>query len=746
MHIDVTPMVRPRSVAVIGASAKRVTRGNVVISNLRNWGYDGRILPIHPQADRIDDLPAVNSVSALREDTDLAIVAIPAAQVPAVLQELDTSPVRSAIVFSNGFSPEEETALRAFGDRSRLILHGPNCMGLVNFNDAIPLYPSRPSLRLKPGKVALVAQSGSAAISVMNSTVIGLSKVVTVGSEFQVSASDYIRWLANDDETRAIGVVAESIKSASAFAEAAECVHAAGKSLVVLKVGRSETGVAATQAHTGALVSSSDAYDSFFRETNIATAADYDELIASLECAAATPHRIQGARIGIVGISGGQTALACDIAEAQGLSVPVFGEATAVRLRVAVPGTAGVNPVDLGATVNPEERDTPEAMRAVLADAAIDAVVVLQDAQESLNPATLQNYTPGLNEYGEAGGTGKKPVVVLSPTSENVDPGTRAMLAGHGVPLLRGLGPGLQAVRNLAFGKPGPAGTWANRRRADRPLFNPQATELRREVAAGSGPLSAELPFRLLRAYGIPLVQSIVVRDEAEAMARMSEISFPMVIKIASPDVQHRSDIGGVMLGIRDAGAMREAVRTIGQNVRKANPGARIEGYELQEQLIDGVEAMAGFTAAPPFGPLIVLGSGGTLVELIADRAVALAPLEPAEAQAMLHRTKLDRILAGYRNLMPPTNTDALAALAVKLLPSTRRSAEQSYGSATEGSPNEGPPSLPRLWERSPVLEPSFRVRCGLSGFRSPVLRRQTALWQRDTSSKSGDATHPYRL
>lgn len=314
MHIDVTPMVRPRSVAIIGASAKRSTQGNVVLNNLKSWGYQGRIVPVHPQAAEIDGLAAVNSVASLGEDTDVAIVAIPAAQVPGMLRELEASPVRSAIVFSNGFSADEEAGMRAFGAKSRLIVHGPNCMGLVNFTDSVPLYPSRPSLRLKPGRVALVAQSGSAAISVMNSTVIGLSKVVTVGSEFTVSAADYIRWLADDDQTQVIGVVAESIKSPAAFAAAAEAVHAAGKSLVVLKVGRSDVGVKATQAHTGALVSDSDAYDAFFRETNIATVGDYDELVAAVECAALARPMVGGSAIGIVGISGGQTALACDIA------------------------------------------------------------------------------------------------------------------------------------------------------------------------------------------------------------------------------------------------------------------------------------------------------------------------------------------------------------------------------------------------------------------------------------------------
>ncbi|SFJ73639.1 Acyl-CoA synthetase (NDP forming) [Bosea sp. OK403] len=667
MHINVTPMVQPRSVAVVGASAKRITQGNVVISNLKSWGYKGAILPIHPQADQIDGLPAFNSAADIRGDTDLAIVAIPAAQVSGVLRDLEASSVRSAIVFSNGFSDEEERALRAFGADSRLIVHGPNCMGLVNFTDSIPLYPSRPSLRLKPGKVALIAQSGSAAISVMNSTVIGLSKVVTVGSEFHVAAADYIRWLADDDETTVIGVVAESIKSPLALAEAAECVHAAGKSLVMLKVGRSAVGVAATQAHTGALVSDRDAYDSFFRETNIATVSDYDELIAALECSASAGRMVQGASLGIVGISGGQTALACDIAEAQGVAVAAFADDTRSRLRAALPGIDGNNPVDFGATVIVEDRNMPEAMQAVIADEAVGAVVVLQDMQESLNPATLKNYMSVLDVYAAAGKASEKPLIVISPTSENVDPGVRAMLADHGVPLIRGLHAGLRAVGNLALGKPGPAGAWARQRRDASAPLDEVVVALRRDIELCSGALEPELSFRLLRAYGIPLVKSIVVKDAGEAVARMSEIGFPMVVKVASRDVQHRSDVGGVVLGVRDETSLGDAIKSIAGNIAAARPEATIDGYELQEELVDGVEAMAGFTAAPPFGPMIVLGSGGTLVELMADRAAALAPLTHEQAGAMLRQTKLDRMLAGYRNLMPRTDTSQLIELAVKL-------------------------------------------------------------------------------
>ncbi|MGI6853200.1 acetate--CoA ligase family protein [Mesorhizobium sp. 1B3] len=667
MHIDVSSMVRPRSVAIIGASAKRMTQGNVVISNLKDWGYKGAVLPVHPQAKEIDGLSAVNSVAELPSETDLAIVAIPAAQVKPILDELEDSPVRSAIVFTNGFSGEEERSIREMSGRSRLIVHGPNCMGLVNFTDSIPLYPSRPSLRLRPGKVALVAQSGSAAISVMNSTVAGLSKVVTMGSEFHVGAADYIRWLADDDSTTTIGVVAESIKDPVALALAAEAVHAAGKSLVVLKVGRTASGLAATQAHTGALVSDSDAYNDFFHSTNIATVADYDELIASLECAAIARKMVGGTDLGIIGISGGQTALACDVAELNGIGVATFGEATKQRLLKALPGGSGSNPIDFGATVNVDDRDTPEAIAAVFDDRNVGAVVAFQDTQESLNPATLANYMGILNVYAETGSAAPKPMVVVSPTSENVDPGVRDLLARHNVPLIRGLTPGLRAVGNLRLGRKDIAGAWAKERSPGREPFHPRASEIRAELSRLSGPLSPKRSFRILHEYGLPVVRSIIVGEADEAAERCGEIGFPMVVKVAARDIQHRSDVGGVVVGVGDVESLREAIARIGRNVAKARPGVVIDGYELQEQIVGGVEAMAGFTAAEPFGPLVVVGSGGTLVEVMADRAVKLAPFDEATATEMLAKTKLAKVLSGHRNLIPVTDLSHLADAAVKL-------------------------------------------------------------------------------
>ena len=337
MERDVSRLIQPRTVAIVGASARRRTQGNGVIQNLQQAGFGGRISPLHNTAAEIDGLPTAGAIEQLPRDTDLAVVAIPASSVAETLAALDRAGVLSAGVFSNCFSAAAESEFRALAVSGNMVIHGPNCMGLINFSDGVPLYPSTITAKVARGKVALIAQSGSAAISLMNSTSVGLSKVITMGSEFQVAAPDYMRWLAADDETAVIGVVLESIKHPAEFAAAAARVRAAGKSLVVLKVGRSEVGALAVKAHTGALISRKDAYERFFAQCGIPTVNDYDELIATMECFASCGRTASGSRISIVGISGGETALACDLAAELGVPVAEWSAATSERVRAALP-------------------------------------------------------------------------------------------------------------------------------------------------------------------------------------------------------------------------------------------------------------------------------------------------------------------------------------------------------------------------------------------------------------------------
>lgn len=665
MFRDVTPLIKPRKVAVLGASARKVSQGNVVIANLRDWNWPGEILPVHPTAPEIQGLATVASIAELPDDIDTVVVAIPAGGVLTALQEMEAHGVASAIVFANGFTEADERAIRALGATSRLHIHGPNCMGLIDFPGRAPLYPSRPSLRLTTGRVSLIAQSGSAAISVMNTITVGISKVVTVGSEFQLSAADYVAWCADDPETGVVGVVMESILDPVAFALAAQKMRDAGKPLVALKVGASEIGSAATRAHTGALISPRDAYDRYFADCGIALVHDYDELVAALECFnLARPVPGRGA-VAVAGISGGQTALACDIADDIGLRIANFSEPTQAQVRAFLPGTAGVNPIDIGAVISREERQSDEALRAALADDGVSVLAILQDSQDSLNPATLDNYMLHIPTYAAIGAEAQKPVVMISPTSAEISPRIRAEFDRAGIPILRGLRAGLAAVRCLSNSMDGAPGAWARTRIDHRPGTADLAA-FRQEIAACSGALSAELGFRLLRAYGIPTVPACIARDEADALAQAGSIGFPLVVKVASGDIAHRSDIGGVVLDVRDEAGLRGAIASIRRNVATSAPDARIDGFELQAQ-VSGEEAVAGFVAALPFGAMVVTGTGGVRVEIEADRAVGLAPLTAADAQRMIGATRLGRVLSGYRNLLPVTDTAAYADLLVRL-------------------------------------------------------------------------------
>lgn len=664
MFKNVTSLLEPKSIAVIGASAKRVSQGNLVIANLLAADFSGQIVAVHPTATSIEGLDAVPAPDDLPADIDLAVLAIPAGGVTETLRGLQRNKVKGAIVFANGFSTEEESALRDFLSTSPMVVHGPNCMGLINVTRQISLYPTRPSERLKAGGVALLAQSGSAAISVMNSASAGFSKIVTMGSEYQVTAADYIHWLAADEQTSVIGVVSEGIADPLAFAEATALAHEAGKAVVVLKVGTSQIGAAAAQAHTGAMISNHDAYNRFFIECDVATARDFDDLVASVECLS---HRRTlmpvTSGIAVVGISGGQTALACDVAERRSVPLAIFSEKTSQLIRNSLPGSNGKNPIDIGATLELDRTQLPIALGAVLNDGSVAGLAVIQDAQDSLNPRSLASYKSILETYANTAAGSAKPVVLISPTGQNIHETIADQFAATETPVLRGLSAGITALGNMAKGDPKFARAWGNARTVHRQETASSQSTARWNFDEKSGVLDRESSAALLQQYGIPHVTSIVVVNEQEAIARADEIGFPMVVKVVSTDIPHRSEAGGVIVGIADSQALSEAVGAISSNVASYSKRAAIQGFELQQDVSDCLEVMVGFTQSPPFGSLIVVGTGGTTAELESDCAVRLAPVSVEDATSMALETKTGKLLSGYRQLYPETDLEPLAKL-----------------------------------------------------------------------------------
>jgi acetate---CoA ligase (ADP-forming) len=650
-------ILRPRSVAVVGASAERHTLGNQVLQNLRRFGFEGEVTCVHPRASSIEGWPAVPSVADLPADLDVAMVSVPASGVSSVLTELDAQGCPSAVVPAAGFGGQDLADLEEASSRLRIRFNGPNCLGVLSVAARAPLWT--PSFRMDypAGNVAIVSQSGSAAISITTSPGLGWSRVVSSGNETSITTADYLNWLAGDEATVAVGLVMEGIKDAGAFAAAVERMHEAGKPVVALKVGRTPQGSRAAQAHTGVLISNYDGYEAFFRRIGVPAVLDYDDMVSSLQAFAARPARnCRGTTIGVLAISGGQSALACDLAIENGLDLAEFSEETASRLRAALPDITGQNPVDIGATVGAERRRPGDALRALLDDPGVDSVLVVQDAHERLAIWPEHTYIDHVRTVADIGRTATKPIVLASSASAGIHPMLQELVTDSPVPFLRGLRAGVTALRSL--------GRWQRDAASSRALRQPDGLEdLRAELAGISGPLGYRLTRRIMEAYELPAVASALAADADSAVVLADRIGYPLVAKIASPDVPHRADVGGVVVGIRDATALRQAIVQIGERVTRARPGSRIEGFELQPQLAADAEALLGFTVEPPVGAMVVVGAGGSLAELMRDRAADLAPVSLTEAMAMIARTELGRLLAGYRGLAASTDLGPLARL-----------------------------------------------------------------------------------
>ncbi len=661
----VDSLIRPRTIAVIGASSQRRTLGNVVLENFNRWPFDGSLCVVHPTARRIGDRPTVATIAELPQRLDVAVVCLPARAAWKTLSELDAIGCRAAVVVAAGFEPDDEARFRAVLDNVSVAVCGPNNMGTINVTDAIALYTARFRDPLPSGNVALIAQSGSAAIAIINNPGLGFSRIITSGNEWSITSADYLRWLADDAATGAVGLVLESIQNPMRFARAARDLVRTGKRLVVLKVGRSEAGAAAAQAHSGALISTEDAYEAFFRRECIPVARDYDELVATLQSFSAPrmPHPA-GHRLGIIAISGGEGALGCDVAAEMGMPLAVWSQETRAVLEDALPGARPANPIDFGASVGRQDEGQERAIRAILNDSGVDLAIVLQDAQKSLPIHDAHDYVHYLDILRQAAQGAEKPVLVASTTSSDTHPRLERALAGTSMPLLRGIREAVAAAENLAVAAD------AHRRAAlstDPDTLRTAPPVDRSLLSRERGPLSDGAVQTLLAAYGLPMVQRILVHNAEEAREAALSLGFPLVVKVVARHITHRSDIGGVVVGVPNEESLLRAIRDIARRVARARPDDVIEGFELQPQLLGVTEAIVGFKAEPGFGGTVTVGLGGVLVELYGKSAVELAPVLAEEAESMIARTPLGRILGGYRNLVPPTPVAPLAAVVAAL-------------------------------------------------------------------------------
>jgi acetate---CoA ligase (ADP-forming) len=660
-----SPLLAPRSVAIVGASPRENTLGNNVVVNLRRFGYAGRIMPVHPSAPEVAGLPAYRTFAELPEPAECAVLAVPADKIAAALEEGAAHGLRAAVVFASGFAElgEEGRArqqeLQALCAGTGIVLCGPNCLGLVNVHKRVSLYSSGIPEGMRDGGLAVVSHSGSACIALSTLGRFGISYLVSVGNAAVLDVSDYLEYLADDTETKAVALFIETLRDPAAFARAMRAMHEAGKPVVALKVGRSAKGAAASAAHTGSLAGNWEAYQAYFRRHGVIAVDDFDELAESVELALKVRAPPLGDGVAIIAVSGGEASLVADLAERADVRLPQLAADTVTRLRTVLPAFGSIgNPLDTtDRGVYDSQNVYSGSIRALADDPSVSLIAVVQDCSPGLSARGANNYRRIAQTVADAAREIAKPVVFFNTAAGGLHPHVIEPFADSGVAVMQGARASLLAISRLLV----------HARFA--PSAEPQklvpALAWRNRLAAGM-PFTERESKAFLVAHGIAVTREALARDAAAAAHVAAEIGYPVVLKIESPDLPHKTEAGGVRIGLADAAAVEAAFDEIMTAARRHAPAARLEGVLVQEMVSGGIELIAGLSRQEPFGMGIVCGAGGVLVELTRDTALDICPIDNAQAHALVARTRAGRLLHGFRG-RPAGDAEAFAALLARL-------------------------------------------------------------------------------
>ncbi|MEM9554206.1 MAG: GNAT family N-acetyltransferase [Acidobacteriota bacterium] len=650
----------PRSVAVVGASRDRESVGYRILDALVRAGFDGPVFPIHPSAGHVGSIRAYPTVAAVGAPIDLAVLAVPARIVQQVTEECIAAGVRSLIVVTAGFA-EVGADGRAAQDRladtvraAGVRMVGPNCLGLLHTDPSVRLNASFAPIMPPFGQVALCSQSGALGIAIIalaRRLGLGLSSFVSVGNKADVSANDLLEYWEDDSATRVILFYLESFGNPRRFASIARRVGRS-KPVIAVKAGRTAAGGRAASSHTAALTSADVAVDALFRQTGILRADTLEEMF-SLARALVSQPLPPGRRTAIVTNAGGPGILCADALEAAGLAVDPLAPATQDALRTFLPAAASAsNPVDMIASASPESYR--RAVETVLRADEVDALVVIY-TPTGMHP--LSEITDAVAEAVEAARRAASPDAAPKPVlasivgdERDVDRFEVTTASGETIPVYAFPEEIGRSLAKIA--------TYAEWRRADPGVYpEPAGQDLEHARALctdaltrdGAGWLGAEDAFAVLAAAGIACAPGGVARTADEAVALADEVGYPVVVKLASRVLVHKTDHGGVVLDLEDAAAVRAAFDGIARRLDEAGQREAMDGVLVQPMLAGGVEVMIGVDLDPDFGPLVAFGLGGIHVEILRDVELRVAPLSDRDAREMVHSIRGYRLLEGYR-------------------------------------------------------------------------------------------------
>jgi acetate---CoA ligase (ADP-forming) len=648
-------LLYPKSVAVIGASRHPEKVGYAVLDNLINSGFKGAIIPVNPGVKEILGRKCYASLDNYKGEIDLSVIIVARKLVKDALQSSIDAGARSVIVITAGFrevggdgaQAEEELVELCRSHGVRMV--GPNCLGVLNTDHRLnaTFAPSVPP----PGKISVISQSGALCVAILDwaaSQQLGLGKVISFGNKADLNEVDFIQALAQDKQTSVIAGYLESIKEGDKFLRIAEQA-ATVKPVVILKVGITQAGAKAASSHTGSLAGADIAYGAAFKRAGVIRAENFEALF-DYAMAFAFQSLPGGERVAIITNAGGPGIMAADAAEGLGLKMVAPSAESQARLRAVLPSAAAVgNPIDVIGDAEPDRYI--KALEVVQDDENIDAILVVVTPQNMTRPLELA-------EKLAAAHSGRKPMLAAFMGGKEVAAAKEKLMA-LGIPNYpapdRAIA-ALKAMCDYAAWKRRPARVVTrfpvNRRRVDR-IIQMQARSGGEQI----GEVEAK---EILRAYDFNILDGQLARTGDEAVENAERIGYPVVLKISSPDIIHKSDFGGVRINLANAEQVRDAFDLMMLRIQRRAPNAHLRGAYVEKMGQRGREVILGMTRDPQFGPMLMFGLGGIFVEVMKDVTFHLAPITAEEAMQMLKGTRSYALLQGARG-QSPVDLDAIA-------------------------------------------------------------------------------------
>ena len=668
---ELDPLLNPRSIAVVGASSNPGRVGGRPIAYLLSHGYKGKIYPVNPKYKEVQGLESFPDLSAIKGEVDLVISAVPGKMIFDVFDQCEKKGAKSIVVFASGFAElggegvERQRRITEFAKRTGIRICGPNSPGFVNpamnvvatfsiFGEVIH--------KFKPGNVGIVSQSGGLLGSLINrvmDTGAGISFAVSTGNEGDLTVTDFMEYLVDDPKTTVITAFIEGIRNPDQFLSVLDRALEKGKPVVILKSGRSEKGSKAVASHTGAIAGSSETFHGIFRQKGVIPVYDIDDLsaVTAFFAFSSAPEK-KG--VGVISTSGGAAGILADLSDEEGLDLSPLSDATVEKLSEILPvyAVSPVNPMDMTGQAYNEPEVVEKLYDIYITEENFGSTVFLL--------STLGGHMTTLFAEGilAAAKKTRKPVVVLLLAGTMSDE-INEIFKKNGITVFR---TAANCIRTLRAAYEYNQTRLRFQSKPEDNLVDPDAKkEVEALIAGRSGALSERESLAVLACCGIPTVKSRLAPTTEEAVTIAGEMGFPVVLKIESPQISHKTDAGGVEVGIKTESELKEAFERIVSNAKAYNPKAEISGVLVQEMAdMDGRELLMGVNRDAQFGPQIVFGLGGVLVELLKDISIRLAPLSRPEAEAMVKEIANYRILEEFRG-MGRADIDAVVDTLVRL-------------------------------------------------------------------------------